>query len=114
MKTLAKLSLGSGLSLDYLMGKEDPAFNGTPFEGMSRLKFEIWKEADFMSKLDGLNLSDDVKDACLLAYRTPDNYNYGTSTDLDLFQNIMKLSDENKSKIRELVNLYLSSQSNKK
>ena len=36
ISALVDLSLGSGLSLDYLMGKDEPAFNGTPLEGMSQ------------------------------------------------------------------------------
>lgn len=49
---LVDLSLGSGLSLDYLMGKDEPAFNSTPLEGMSKEQASLYMLTEFLSLID--------------------------------------------------------------
>lgn len=49
---LVDLSLGSGLSLDYLIGKDEPALNGTPFEGMSANQVSLLLTPKYLELLD--------------------------------------------------------------
>lgn len=50
--SLVNLSLGSGLSLDYLMGKDEPAFNNTPLEGMSQNQASMLLFVKFMELIE--------------------------------------------------------------
>lgn len=52
LSALVDLSLGSGLSLDYLMGKDEPALNGTPFEGMSANQVALLLTPKYLELLD--------------------------------------------------------------
>lgn len=52
LSALVDLSLGSGLSLDYLMGKDEPAFNGTPLEGMSQGQASLYLLAGLLDTID--------------------------------------------------------------
>lgn len=52
ISALVDLSLGSGLSLDCLMGKDEPAFNGTPFEGMSANQVSLLLTPKYLELLD--------------------------------------------------------------
>ncbi len=49
---LVDLSLGSGLSLDYLMGKDEPAFNDTPLEGMSQTQASLYLLTGLLELID--------------------------------------------------------------
>lgn len=52
MDALAKLSLGTGYSIYYLMGEDpEPAFRGSAYEGMTKTEAELYK---FASEVDGL------------------------------------------------------------
>lgn len=52
LQALVDLSLGSGLSLDYLMGKDEPAFNNTPLEGMSQNQASLLLFVKFMEHIE--------------------------------------------------------------
>lgn len=52
LQALVDLSLGSGLSLDYLMGKDEPAFNNTPLEGMSQNQASLLLFVKFMELIE--------------------------------------------------------------
>ncbi len=52
LSALVDLSLGAGLSLDYLMGKDEPALNGTPFEGMSANQVTLMLTPKYLELLD--------------------------------------------------------------
>lgn len=99
MDTLAKLSIGSGLSIDYLMGKEDSAFDGTPFEGKSRTQVQLILFAEFMDQLEkqNPNLTDTEKEACMLEFYKQDP--------VDVLLSYFQLNDENKRYINQTMEL---------
>lgn len=74
LQSLVDLSLGSGLSLDYLMGKDEPAFKNTPLEGMSQNQASLLLFVKFMELIDEKypNMSMQQKAALIMEFNKHD------------------------------------------